>query len=172
MATCRHLVRIMLSSIHTVVISLTLVSTIAFSATLPTPKLLSQSLPILCYDHRYATNHPLFADCITIIYKIIGELPQTKKLRSFSRTPDRYQLPLPHTWHTDRQQCKVTIDMLKLHPQEKVPDEAQATMNDIMMAAAEIVDTCVMKDERLGGITQTGKLKNLQVRVEAGARSV
>lgn len=94
------------------------------------------------------------------------------RLRSFSRTPGRYDLPLPHTWHTVRQQCNVTIDMLKLHPQERVPDVAQATMNDIIMAAAEIVDTCVMKDERLGGISQTGKLKNLQVRVEAGARSV
>lgn len=143
-------------------LSLALVPT--FSTSLQNPR---SPLPVLCYDSRYALFHPDLQDCATIINRQIGQASKLDMLRSFSRHPNRYQLPLPHTWATERHECNVTIDLLKL-PGERVPDVAQASLSDIKRAAFEVFLACVLRDHHLGGITQTGRLKNLQVRVEGG----
>ncbi len=56
-------------------------------------------------------------------------------------------------------------------PGEIVSHIALASMYDIRRAAFEVFMACVLRDDRLGGITQTGKWKNLQVRVESGGQS-
>lgn len=46
-----------------------------------------------------------------------------------------------------------------------------ASLMDIKRAAFEVLLSCVFHADHLGGLTQTGRDKNLQVRVEAGDKS-
>lgn len=83
-------------------------------------------------------------------------------MRQFSRDPNSKQLPLPHTWKTERGKCGVTIDI-----PGPVTQTAEATLFDIKEAAMEIFVNCVLDDSHLGGLTQVGRGYWLQVRVEA-----
>lgn len=148
-------------------LSLALLTTTTFAASIRNAKV---SPPILCYDSRYAIQHPIPDDCAAIINQQIGGLPNLAVIRSFSRNPGRHQFLLPHTWATERHECNVTIDIMQL-PGEIVSHIALASMYDIRRAAFEVFMACVLRDDRLGGITQTGKWKNLQVRVESGGQS-
>lgn len=148
-------------------LSLALITTTLAASTIPNAKV---SPPILCYDDRYAIQHPIPADCAAIINRQIGEQPHLAVIRSFSRNPNPHQFLLPHTWTTERHECSVTIDLLRL-PGEIVSNIALASMYDVRRAAFEVFVACVLRGDRLGGITQTGKWKNLQVRVEGGGQS-
>ena len=148
-----------------------LAPTTILTASLSRPQGFSDLMPVLCYDSRYTIKYPVLADCVTIINRQIAQ-PQQKpsNARSFSRHPNRQQLRLPYTWATERQECSVTIDILRL-PGERVPDYAIASLNDIKRAAFEVLIACVLGDEHLGGVTQTGVKKNLQVRIGAGGQN-
>lgn len=83
-------------------------------------------------------------------------------MRQFSRDPSSKQLPLPHTWETERGKCGVTIDVPGSDSQT-----AEATLFDIKEAASEIFVKCVLDNSHLGGLKQVGRGYWLQVRVEA-----
>ncbi|KAI4168897.1 MAG: hypothetical protein LQ343_006052 [Gyalolechia ehrenbergii] len=125
------------------------------------------SSAILCYDSRYATDRPALADCAQIIQHQIATPPSIiHRIRTFSRKPSSYQLALPHTWKTPKEECNVTIDIPSLQP-----EIATASLLDIKMAAVEVMMECVSSGDRLGGFTETGREGHLQVTVAAGAKS-
>ncbi|KAI4175745.1 MAG: hypothetical protein LQ346_008009 [Caloplaca aetnensis] len=125
------------------------------------------ALQILCYDARYATHKPELGDCAAIIGHSIAKPPIAARVRKFARRPARYQLALPHTWRTEKGECNVTIDMPPV-PGETGLEVAEASMLEIKRAAFEIFLKCVAGADHLGGLMQTGKNMDLQVRVEAG----
>lgn len=69
-------------------------------------------------------------------------------------------------WRTERGECAVVIDIPELPTQKFIP-AAQASMLDIKRAAFEVLMSCVVNGDHLGGITHTGVGKHLQVRIEA-----
>ncbi|KAL8751237.1 MAG: hypothetical protein Q9199_006561 [Rusavskia elegans] len=147
-----------------ILISLTL-TIHALNLASPPPRLhTAAKSEVLCYDARYADHRPAPHDCLTIINHRISPHPNVaKRMRSFSRDPSSKQLPLPHTWETERGKCGVTIDI----PGSDSQTTAEATLFDIKEAAREIFVKCVLDDSHLGGLKQVGRGNWLQVRVEA-----
>ncbi|KAL9021218.1 MAG: hypothetical protein Q9185_001619 [Variospora sp. 1 TL-2023] len=122
----------------------------------PTPEL-------LCYDSRYATRHPNLNSCGYLVTHSVAPNPIADTTFVFSRTPKRGEFGVPYTWKGVN--CDVTIDI----PDTPwtLPDE-RATLNDVRKVALNLVAACVAKSPNFGGVTYTGRLKNLQVTVEAG----
>ncbi|KAL8729512.1 MAG: hypothetical protein Q9166_004684 [cf. Caloplaca sp. 2 TL-2023] len=144
---------------------------VVLAVSTPTPqKLFADMSEILCYDSRYATQEPSLQDCAATINGRIALESSDTIVRTFSRNPTRYQLRLPHTWSTERQQCNITIDIPQL-PKQRAGLYARASMLDIKKAAFEVMVACVVRGDHLGGVVQTGKENKLQLRVEAGRRS-
>ncbi|KAL8896643.1 MAG: hypothetical protein Q9207_007610 [Kuettlingeria erythrocarpa] len=125
-----------------------------------------KGLPVFCYDARYATDKPDLGDCAQIIGHNIAKPPMAARIRRFARNPTSYQLPLPHTWTTERGECNVTIDMPPL-PGETEQEEAEASFLEIKRAAFEVFIKCVAGMDHLGGFMEAGTSRNLLVRVEA-----
>ncbi|KAL8654600.1 MAG: hypothetical protein Q9210_001413 [Variospora velana] len=133
----------------------------------PYPASSYNALQILCYDARYASHRPELGDCAAIIGHSIAKPPIAARVRTFARRPARYQLPLPHTWRTEKGECNITIDMPPF-PGETGREAAKASMLEIKRAAFEVLMKCVVGADHLGGLMQTGSNMDLQVRVEAG----
>lgn len=146
-----------------VLAALTLSTLIILTPALPAPPALPYE--VLCYNTHYAIRPPNMKDCARIISDQLTNHNMTRRI-IFSRHPMGNQFPLPHTYKTGHNECAVVLDMPEL-PSQKIIPPAEASMLDVKMAAFEVLTECVVGANHLGGMIQTGKRKNLQVRVEA-----
>ncbi|KAL9601932.1 MAG: hypothetical protein Q9219_002156 [cf. Caloplaca sp. 3 TL-2023] len=141
------------------------------SSRLPTLLTLPTTPPheaILCYDPRYARHQPKTDECISIIGNQLIIPPFFSHPLNFSRRPNSVNAAfrVPHAWRSKYNNCVVEIDIPEV-PTSQISYE-ESSFGDVKAMAVDIIAACVARGHRLGGIGQTGKKLDLQVRVGSG----
>ncbi|KAL8765715.1 MAG: hypothetical protein Q9209_007280 [Squamulea sp. 1 TL-2023] len=122
------------------------------------PGLRSDYSPILCYTPSYASVYPSRSACATILEKEIGHRPDEAAPIIFSRRSALRHLAVPVKF--TRRSCQIIVDVPGPGPGWEL-----ATWSDLREAVLALMVKCVMNNEGLGGIVDTGARWGLLVEI-------